>query len=396
MAAKWIETLTGSLEQKKQYRQYKARIEALPEPYGTARRRCSGTSCTTGASRTATPLVTMFGDFADLWERAAADGTPVREIVGDDPVEFAETFAAGLHRQAVDRQGARPPDQGDRGRRSEGSSDDHRQPADPRAGPGEVLQGAAGAARRGLRRGAGQHLRPARLQRGGQDHGREDPVHAAQGRRGDGHRQRLRRRHAGRRTCGSPSASPGSSRPSTRSSPGGRTSCWSPGCGTSRTRARSPTTCSRASRSPTRPTRKVSTYSGGMRRRLDIAMSLIGNPPVIFLDEPTTGLDPQARIEVWQAVKELAEQRHDGAAHHAVPRRGRTARRPDRDPPRGPDHRRTAPSPSSSSCSRPPRSSTSRSSRPSRTSSSPSSVTTARTATPAMTAASARTSKEQR
>ena len=53
--------------------------------------------------------------------------------------------------------------------------------------------------------------------------------------------------------------------------------------------------------------RKVSTYSGGMRRRLDIAMSLIGNPPVIFLDEPTTGLDPQARIEVWQTVKELAK-----------------------------------------------------------------------------------------
>ncbi len=54
--------------------------------------------------------------------------------------------------------------------------------------------------------------------------------------------------------------------------------------------------------------RKVSTYSGGMRRRLDIAMSLIGKPPVIFLDEPTTGLDPQARIEVWQSVKQLAEQ----------------------------------------------------------------------------------------
>jgi ABC-2 type transport system ATP-binding protein len=52
--------------------------------------------------------------------------------------------------------------------------------------------------------------------------------------------------------------------------------------------------------------RKASTYSAGMRRRLDIAMSLIGNPPIIFLDEPTTGLDPQARIEVWQTVRELA------------------------------------------------------------------------------------------
>jgi ABC-2 type transport system ATP-binding protein len=54
--------------------------------------------------------------------------------------------------------------------------------------------------------------------------------------------------------------------------------------------------------------RKVSTCSGGMRRRLDIAMSLIGNPPVIFLDEPTTGLDPQARLEVWQVIRDLADQ----------------------------------------------------------------------------------------
>lgn len=53
--------------------------------------------------------------------------------------------------------------------------------------------------------------------------------------------------------------------------------------------------------------RKVATYSGGMRRRLDIAMSLIGNPPVVFLDEPTTGLDPEARLEVWATVKQLAQ-----------------------------------------------------------------------------------------
>ncbi len=52
--------------------------------------------------------------------------------------------------------------------------------------------------------------------------------------------------------------------------------------------------------------RRVSTYSGGMRRRLDIAMSLIGKPQLIFLDEPTTGLDPEGRIEVWKTIKELA------------------------------------------------------------------------------------------
>jgi ABC-2 type transport system ATP-binding protein len=53
--------------------------------------------------------------------------------------------------------------------------------------------------------------------------------------------------------------------------------------------------------------RRVSTYSGGMRRRLDLAMSLVGKPQIIFLDEPTAGLDPEARIEVWKIVKELAE-----------------------------------------------------------------------------------------
>ncbi len=53
--------------------------------------------------------------------------------------------------------------------------------------------------------------------------------------------------------------------------------------------------------------RRVATYSGGMRRRLDIAMSLVGRPQLIFLDEPTAGLDPEGRIEVWKVVKELAD-----------------------------------------------------------------------------------------
>jgi ABC-2 type transport system ATP-binding protein len=52
--------------------------------------------------------------------------------------------------------------------------------------------------------------------------------------------------------------------------------------------------------------RTVKTYSGGMRRRLDLAMSLVTSPPVIFLDEPTTGLDPRSRQQMWSAVRELA------------------------------------------------------------------------------------------
>ncbi|HSW98790.1 MAG TPA: ATP-binding cassette domain-containing protein [Candidatus Saccharimonadales bacterium] len=53
--------------------------------------------------------------------------------------------------------------------------------------------------------------------------------------------------------------------------------------------------------------RRVATYSGGMRRRLDIALSLVGEPPVIFLDEPTTGLDPQSRSAMWKTIRALRD-----------------------------------------------------------------------------------------
>jgi ABC-2 type transport system ATP-binding protein len=53
--------------------------------------------------------------------------------------------------------------------------------------------------------------------------------------------------------------------------------------------------------------REVKTYSGGMRRRLDLAMSLIASPPIIFLDEPTTGLDPRSRLTMWDMIKKLVE-----------------------------------------------------------------------------------------
>ena len=51
--------------------------------------------------------------------------------------------------------------------------------------------------------------------------------------------------------------------------------------------------------------RVVKTYSGGMRRRLDLAVSLVATPPVLFLDEPTTGLDPRSRVELWDVLREL-------------------------------------------------------------------------------------------
>ena len=87
--------------------------------------------------------------------------------------------------------------------------------------------------------------------------------------------------------------------------------------------------------------RKVGGYSGGMKRRLDLALALVHGPRILFLDEPTTGLDPQSRSALWEEVERLAARgRRDRLPDHPVPRGGRRARRPRRDHRPRPDRRR--------------------------------------------------------
>lgn len=108
MAAQWIEKVTGPLEQKRQYKRHQARIDALPEPYAAAAKALQRYFMYAGGITDGDTIVTMTGDFADLFERAVADGTSVREIVGDDPVEFAEAFtAAYLSKQWIDKERTR-------------------------------------------------------------------------------------------------------------------------------------------------------------------------------------------------------------------------------------------------------------------------------------------------
>lgn len=108
MAAKWIELVTGSLEQKRQYKQYRARIESLPEPYNSVAKALQRYFMYNGGVIDGETILTMMGDFVDLWERAAVDGTPVRAIVGEDPVDFADAFVqAYAGKQWIDKERAR-------------------------------------------------------------------------------------------------------------------------------------------------------------------------------------------------------------------------------------------------------------------------------------------------
>jgi DNA-binding ferritin-like protein (Dps family) len=108
MAPKWIEMLTGSLEQKKQYRQYVSRMDALPPAYRTAAKALQRYFWYCGAVTDGDTMMTMMGDHVELWEQAVADGTPVRGIVGDDPVEFAESFVQAYSgKKWIDKERAR-------------------------------------------------------------------------------------------------------------------------------------------------------------------------------------------------------------------------------------------------------------------------------------------------
>ncbi|MGO4227411.1 DUF1048 domain-containing protein [Arthrobacter sp. YAF34] len=92
MTAGWIEKITGSFDDKKRWRQYKARKEQLPTSYRTAIDGLERYFMYAGSIVKGDVLMQMLEDLADLIERAAVDGTPIRDIVGDDPVEFADTF----------------------------------------------------------------------------------------------------------------------------------------------------------------------------------------------------------------------------------------------------------------------------------------------------------------
>lgn len=92
MTAGWIDKVTGSLDDKRRYREHKKRIERLPEKYSTAVQALERYYMYYGGIVKSDTLLSMLDDLADLFEQAAADGTPIHAIMGDDPVEFAETF----------------------------------------------------------------------------------------------------------------------------------------------------------------------------------------------------------------------------------------------------------------------------------------------------------------
>ena len=203
------------------------------------------------------------------------------------------------------------------------------EPAIVADGPRQALRGRRSGEGRVVRGPRGPRARPARAQRRGQDHRgarcsprccgptpgppacsastcKEDPQRGAGEHRS---RRPVRRRRR---------------EPHRPREPRARRQAHPP----RRRRDRRPrrTSCSSSSRSTHAADRIARTYSGGMRRRLDLAAALVHRPPVLFLDEPTTGLDPQGRNELWGVIEDLVA----GAPPCCSPRS--TSRRPTSSP----------------------------------------------------------------
>ena len=329
---------------KRRWRAYKARVRQLPENYRTAVEAIERYLMHFGPMD-GDSAASLFEDLADLFEQAAADGTPIREIVGEDPVEFVEALIQNYGGRLRRHPGAETADQRHRARRGREAPMTARTTSEPAI----HVQGLE------------KSYKKLQVLRGVDFDVARGSIFALLGSNGAGKTtvvkilSTLLKADAGTASVnGFDVATQAADVRESISLTGqfaavdeilsGRENLVlvarlrhvkDPGAIADDLLERFSLTDAAA--------RRVSTYSGGMRRRLDIAMSLIGNSPVIFLDEPTTGLDPQARIEVWQAVKEPRRGRHDGAAHHPVPGRGRTTRRPDRDPAPGSDHRERHP-----------------------------------------------------
>ena len=161
-----------------------------------------------------------------------------------------------------------------------------------------------GPARRQLRRRPRRGVLPARSQRRRQDDDHRDPRGPPPAERRRGLASSVMTPAAATATCAPGSASSCSPPASRRSSPSA--SCWRCTAAGIRARSRRRTSSTSSSSTPRRDT-KAGELSGGQRRRLDLALGLVGDPDVLFLDEPTTGFDPHARRNAWSTVRTLCE-----------------------------------------------------------------------------------------
>ncbi|MFC6541635.1 ATP-binding cassette domain-containing protein [Nonomuraea salmonea] len=303
----YLQLVTGPLEEKKRWWQYKARIKHLPDNYRTAVEALERYLMHFGPADGAGAMA-MYEDLADLFEQSAADRTPIRDIFGDDPVEFVEAFMANYPRP-IPHPRAQPLHQRHRPRRRT------RQDTVMTTQQPPAIQV----------HGLEKSYKDLQVLRGVNFEVARGSIFALLGSNGAGKTTAVKilstllKLDAGTaRINGFDVATQAADVRESISLTGqfaavdeilsGRENLVlvarlrhlrNPGKIADDLLARFSLTDAGG--------RKVATYSGGMRRRLDIAMSLIGNPPVVFLDEPTTGLDPQARIEVWQAVRKLAQ-----------------------------------------------------------------------------------------